>query len=74
MKTMYQRITDYFNEELDVRHRLLNLILIVVFVGGIISFVCSFIIGVGFISISIMGLLIISVLIFMWVANEKKKP
>ena len=74
MKTMHQKITDYFNEELDVRHRLLNLILIVVFVGGIFSFVCSFIIGVGLISISIMGLLIISVLIFMWVANEKKKP
>ena len=74
MMTMHQRITDYFNEELDVRHRLLNLILIVVFVGGIISFVCSFIIGVGLISISIMGMLIISVLIFMWVANEKKRP
>ncbi len=74
MKTMHQRITDYFNEELDVRHRLLNLILIVVFVGGTISFVCSFIIGVGLISITIMGLLIISVLIFMWVANDKKRP
>ena len=74
MKTIHQRITDYFNEDLDVRHRLLNLILIVVFVGGAFSFVCSFIIGVGLISITIMGLLIISVLIFMWVANEKKRP
>ena len=74
MRTIHQKITDYFNEELDVRHRLLNLILIVVFVGGIISFICSFVIGVGLISISIMGLLIISVLIFMWVANEKKRP
>ncbi len=74
MEKIQKRITDYFKEDLDIRHRLLNLILIVVFVGGIFSFVCSFIIGVGWISICIMGLLIISVLIFMWVANEKKRP
>ncbi|MBQ5320027.1 MAG: response regulator [Oscillospiraceae bacterium] len=74
MKSIHQRITDYFNEELDIRHRLLNLILIVVFGGGIFSFVCSLIIGVGLISLVIMGLLIISVLVFMWVANEKKRP
>ncbi|MBQ2824581.1 MAG: response regulator [Oscillospiraceae bacterium] len=74
MKTLHQKFTDYFNEELDVRHRLLNLILIVVFFGGVFSFVCSFIIGVGFISIAITGLLIVSVLLFIWIANEKKRP
>ena len=74
MKTIHQRITDYFNEELDIRHRLLNLILITAFVGGAFSFVCSVLIGIGPVSVAITGLLVLSVLAFIWIANEKKKP
>lgn len=74
MWKFHRRITDYFKEELDIRHRLLNLILIAAFVGGIFSFVCSILIGVGVISVAITGLLVLSVLLFMWIANEKQKP
>jgi len=74
MGKMHQRITDFFKEELDIRHRLLNLILIAAFVGGAFSFICSILIGVGLISVIITGLLVLSVLAFIWIANIRKKP
>ena len=74
MKINQVRITDYFKEELDIRHRLLNLILLAAFVGGSFSFVCSILIGVGLSSVVITGLLVISVVLFLWIANEKKQP
>ncbi len=70
----HHRISDFFREELDVRHRLLNLILIAAFAGGSLSFVCSILIGVGASSLIIMGLLVLSVIFFLWIANEKNKP
>ena len=74
MNKNHKKISDYFREELDVRHRLLNLILLAAFVGGSISFVCSILIGVGLSSLIIMGLLVLSVMLFLWIANEKEKP
>ena len=74
MKKRHLRISDFFREELDIRHRLLNLILIAAFVGGIFSLICSIAIGVGASSVIIMSFLVISVLIFLWIANAKKRP
>ncbi|MBP1547276.1 MAG: response regulator [Oscillospiraceae bacterium] len=74
MDNMQKTITDFFREELDIRHRLLNLILLAAFVGGSFSFIISVFIGVGLTSVVITGLLVMSVAFFLWLANSKNKP
>jgi len=74
MDNMQKTITDFFREELDIRHRLLNLILLAAFVGGGFSFIISVFIGVGLTSVVITGLLVMSVAFFLWLANSKNKP
>jgi len=63
-----------FNEELDIQHKLLNLILSSAFCGGILSLIASALIQLDIIALGAIALLIAVVGLGLWFANVKKKP
>lgn len=63
-----------FREELEIRFKLLNLILLAAFSGGCISFAISVTIGVHISAVLTIGLVIIVVGFTLWLANKKEKP
>lgn len=63
-----------FREELEIRFKLLNLILLAAFFGGCVSFLVSTFIGVHISSSVTMALVIFVVGFTLWMANKKNKP
>ena len=61
-----------FREELDIQHRLLNLILSAAFVGGICSFIATLFLG-GFSSAAVTGVLLVVVLISLYLSVVHNK-
>ena len=61
-----------FREELNIQHRLLNLILSAAFVGGIGSFIATLVIG-GLESAAVTGVLLIVVLISLYLSVVHNK-
>ena len=74
MKKIKQIINIMFNDELDIQHKLLNLILSAAFCGGILSLTASVAIQLDFIALVSIAMLIVVVGIGLWLANVKKKP
>lgn len=74
MKTIKQFMKEMFREELDIQHKLLNLILSAAFGGGCISLFVSIILGLNISSILSIALLIAVVGACLWIANGKGKP
>jgi len=61
-------------EDMDIQHKLLNLILMAAFVGGIVSLLISILLGFSMGAIIVTGVLIAVVGASLWIANGKKKP
>ena len=74
MKRIKRTIDAMFNEELEIQHKLLNLILSAAFLGGIISLIASAVMQLDVIALGAITLLIVVVGIGLWLANIKKKP
>lgn len=74
MKKIKQLITAMFRDELDIQHKLLNLILSAAFAGGMVSLFASIIIGINVIAILVIAFLIATVGLCLWVANGRHKP
>lgn len=73
MKIIKKLITWMYREELDIRHKLLNLILSTVFVGGLASLFITFFLHQGAevtISITVM---VVVIGVALWLANKEKK-
>lgn len=67
-------IKNMFREELDIQHKLLNLILSAAFAGGIISLLISIAIGFDAGAVLIVVLIVLVVGISLWIANIMNKP
>ncbi|MBO5373325.1 MAG: response regulator [Lachnospiraceae bacterium] len=63
-----------FLEELDIQHKLLNLILSAAFAGGIVSLVITIALEATFASVMTIMLLIVVVGLSLWIANGRNKP
>ena len=75
LKEFYHKVTAVlFREELEIQHKLMNLILLAAFVGGSIAFVISGMIGVSAVGVLVIGLLVLVVAVCLWIANIKRKP
>ena len=74
MKRIKRLIAEMFKEDLDIQHKLLNLILAAAFCGGILSLIASAVMQVDLIALGVIALLITVVGIGLWIANVKKKP
>ena len=74
MKKIKQIIDVMFNDDLEIQHKLLNLILSAAFCGGILSLIASVVIQLDAIALGAITLLIVVVGIGLWLANIKKKP
>ncbi len=74
MKLIKSIIAEMFGEELDIQHKLLNLILSAAFCGGLISLGASVLIQLDPIALCAIALLIVVVGVSLWIANIKKKP
>lgn len=74
MKLVKRIIAEMFGEELDIQHKLLNLILSAAFCGGLISLGASVLIHLEPIALCAIALLIGVVGVCLWIANIKKNP
>ncbi len=74
MKLIKSIIAEMFREELDIQHKLLNLILSAAFCGGLISLGASVLMQLDPIALCVIALLIVVVGVSLWIANIKKKP
>ena len=74
MKKIKQILAEMFREELDIQHKLLNLILSAAFGGGCISLIISIILKLHISSILSIAFLILVVGVCLWIANGKEKP
>lgn len=67
-------IDTLFHDDLEIQHKLLNLILFAAFAGGTISLVISSILGLESSAIFVIAILVVVVGLCLWIANVKKKP
>lgn len=67
-------VAELFHDELEIQHKLLNLILFAAFGGGIVSLLASVIIGLNVSANLTIAFLIVVVGVSLWIANIKKKP
>lgn len=63
-----------FGEELEIRHRLLNLILSAVVIGGFASFLITFALGFNLGGVAITGVIIIADVFCLWLSVKLFKP
>lgn len=74
MKKIKAFIMNMFRDELDIQHKLLNLILSAAFAGGLVSLVASILLKIHISSVLVIALLIAVVGFSLWMANVKNKP
>ncbi len=74
MNRIKKIIREMSREELEIQHKLLNLILSAAFVGGIVSLIVSIMIGLNITAIITIAFLIVVVGFSLWIANKKNKP
>lgn len=68
-------IRELFGDGLEIQHKLLNLILLAAFLGGIVSLIVSIAIGSDMEAANLtIGLLVAMVGLGLWIANKKHKP
>ena len=71
MEKIKSFILHMFRDELDIQHKLLNLILMAAFAGGIVSLLISILLGFNMGAIIVTGVLIAVVGASLWIANGK---
>ncbi len=74
MEKIRKLVNKMFREDLQIQHKLLNLILLAAFFGGNISIVVSIVIGSHMSSILSITVIIIVVIAALWIANKKNRP
>ena len=74
MRKIKTWIASMFRDDLEIQHRLLNLILFAAFAGGLISLLITFLLGVGAFGVFSVAATIALVGISLWVSNKKKRP
>lgn len=64
----------YMNDDMDISHKLLNLILSATLVGGTLSLVISIVLESSGMGITMVAAMLFVVVVSLWVANAKQKP
>ena len=74
MKQIKRIMHEMMREELDIQHKLLNLMLSAAFCGGMIALIIGVVIRLELIALLVVAILIFVVGFSLWMANVKKMP